>query len=43
MDIEELEPRKKGPAPLNLWLPGEVGQATQALYKFTNDTTITIG
>jgi ubiquinol-cytochrome c reductase iron-sulfur subunit len=34
---------RQGPAPLNLWLPGQVDQAGQALYKFTSDTTITIG
>ena len=34
---------RQGPAPLNLWLPGEVDVATKALYKFTGDTTITIG
>ena len=34
---------RQGPAPLNLWLPGEVDVATKALYKFTSDTTITIG
>src|ERR1700756_5220110 len=34
---------RQGPAPLNLWLPGQVDQASQALYKFTSDHTITIG
>ena len=34
---------RQGPAPLNLWLPGEVDVASKALYKFTSDTTITIG
>jgi ubiquinol-cytochrome c reductase iron-sulfur subunit len=38
---------RQGPAPLNLWLPGQtspgVNQAAQALYKFTSDTTIAIG
>src|SRR6201987_5042812 len=34
---------RQGPAPLNLWLPGEVDVATKALYKFTSDTVITIG
>jgi ubiquinol-cytochrome c reductase iron-sulfur subunit len=34
---------RQGPAPLNLWLPGQVDVASQALYKFTSDTVITIG
>ena len=34
---------RQGPAPLNLWLPGQVDLASQALYKFTSDTVITIG
>src|ERR1700739_942099 len=34
---------RQGPAPLNLWLPGQVDVARQALYKFTSDTVITIG
>jgi ubiquinol-cytochrome c reductase iron-sulfur subunit len=34
---------RQGPAPLNLWLPGQVDQASQALYKFTSDQTVTIG
>jgi ubiquinol-cytochrome c reductase iron-sulfur subunit len=36
---------RQGPAPLNLWLPGQtnpgVSEASQAMYKFTSDTTIT--
>jgi ubiquinol-cytochrome c reductase iron-sulfur subunit len=34
---------RQGPAPLNLWLPGQVDVASQALYKFTSETVITIG
>ncbi len=34
---------RQGPAPLNLWLPGQVDQASTALYQFTTDTTIKIG
>jgi ubiquinol-cytochrome c reductase iron-sulfur subunit len=34
---------RQGPAPLNLWLPGQAAQASQALYKFTSDSVITIG
>ena len=34
---------RQGPAPLNLWLPGQVEQASQALYKFTGENVVTIG
>jgi ubiquinol-cytochrome c reductase iron-sulfur subunit len=34
---------RQGPAPLNLWLPGDADLASKALYKFTSDTAITIG
>jgi len=34
---------RQGPAPLNLWLPGQAELANQALYKFTGDNIITIG
>ena len=34
---------RQGPAPLNLWLPGDADTASKALYKFTSDTAITIG
>jgi ubiquinol-cytochrome c reductase iron-sulfur subunit len=34
---------RQGPAPLNLWLPGQVDVASQALYKFSSETVITIG
>ena len=34
---------RQGPAPLNLWLPGEVDVASKALYKFTSENVITIG
>ncbi len=34
---------RQGPAPLNLWLPGQVDRASKALYKFTSENVITIG
>jgi ubiquinol-cytochrome c reductase iron-sulfur subunit len=34
---------RQGPAPLNLALPGQVDRASQALYKFTSETVISIG
>jgi ubiquinol-cytochrome c reductase iron-sulfur subunit len=34
---------RQGPAPLNLWLPGQVEQASKAVYKFTSDTVLAIG
>ena len=34
---------RQGPAPLNLWLPGDAELASKALYKFTSDTAIAIG
>jgi ubiquinol-cytochrome c reductase iron-sulfur subunit len=34
---------RQGPAPLNLWLPGQVDKASQAVYEFTTDTSIKIG
>ncbi|HEY1300535.1 MAG TPA: ubiquinol-cytochrome c reductase iron-sulfur subunit [Stellaceae bacterium] len=34
---------RQGPAPLNLWLPGQVAEADQALYEFTKNTMIKIG
>ena len=34
---------RQGPAPLNLWLPGQVAEASQASYEFTADAKIKIG
>ena len=34
---------RQGPAPQNLWLPGQVEAASQALYKFTSEHVVIIG